>query len=124
MKKITVMICAAVVALMINACGGSSGYNRQTCESLYEKIEKDEPLDDGDYSEMITQLAAASKEIEKKNKEVGDDKTKLAADKEAVEMGKYAFTFLLYLGMHESELSKDNLKKLREIDKEFSKIDK
>lgn len=127
MKKISIMLCIAVVAIM-TACGsGSKGYSPEICKELTEKIEKDEPLSEKDYDVMIDQMTSMAKIAHEMKQEMEADPSKakeMSTDEKNVDMAKYMFGFAIYLGMHQNELSADNQKKLQKAQEEVTSLQK
>lgn len=113
--------------LFMGSCGGSGSagadYNPATCEELQQKVENNEDLTSDDYNEMIDQMMGALRLLDRKVAEAGDAAGKsLTDDPETLDMAKYAFGFAIYLGMHQNNLSVENLKKLKEAQLEIEKL--
>lgn len=122
MKKISLFLCAVVAVFVIACSGGNTSYNPNTCKELVEKINNHEQLTEKDYDVMIDQLVAASKELKKKQDEVGNDPQKVAElikEPEIAEMAQYAMGMAFYIGMHENELSPSNIEKMKKAKQEI-----
>lgn len=120
------MIVAFTMALL-SACGGgvSGGYNQEKCEALKQKIENNQEMTEADYNVMIDQLGDLVKYLDKKNKEMGDDKEKakeFGESAEAKQMLEYTLGFAMYLEQHKNDLSSSNLKKMVDLQEEMKKL--
>ena len=116
MKKLLFFI-AVFFAFVITSCGGSSGYNAETCAELKNKIDNKETLTEKDYDQMIDQTMAIAKFMEDKTKEFENDPEKLKEFKQEPqikEMEGYAIGFVLYLSFHENELPEATKNKLHQ----------
>lgn len=124
MKLVKFMFFAAVVILMA-ACGGTSGYNAETCEQLKTKIDKHETLTDQDYNEMIDQTVAIIKDLDKQIKACGDDSEKMSElkkNEEYTKMAGYAIGFGLYMSFNEKDLPESVKEKLKKAEAELKGI--
>lgn len=120
----TLFIAVAIFCLTACSGSGSSSYNPKKCAELKEKIEKNEELSQSDYSEMIDQMGAATFELDKKEKEIGNDKEKKDKFLEdgGKEMAEYAIGFGIYISQHAADLNADNSKKMIELGEEMKKM--
>ena len=116
----------AVTLMALGACaGGSEGYDKEKCEELQQKIENKQEMTEADYNVMIDQLGALVKYIEKKDKEIGDDKEKaqeFGKSEESAKLFEYTIGFALYLEQHKNDLSSSNLKKMSKLEKEMKNL--
>lgn len=125
MKKIGFLLGTAFLVLAMGACGGAVGsdYNPNVCEELQQKLDNNEDLTSDDYSEMISQVMDALKQLDEKVKASGDPTWKsIMEDEKSMETAKYAMEFATYLGMHQNQLSPENLKKFKEVQKYVDQI--
>ncbi len=119
----SMLIVAAIVCLA--ACSGSTKFNPNTCKELAEKIQSNDTLTEADYTTMIDQLGAASKALQAKKAEIGDDMAKTrewAESEEGKELLEYTIGFSLYLAHHESDLTDSNKKALEKVNEEMKKM--
>lgn len=125
MKYLSSLFIGLLLVCFAACSGGSSSYNADKCKALKEKIEKNEELSQSDYSVMIDQMAAATLEISKKEKEIGDDKEKkekFLNDEGGKEMAEYAVGFGIYISQHAKDLDADNIKKMLDLDQKMKEL--
>lgn len=125
MKTIKLMA-GVLVMVLLTACGGTS-YNPELCKELSEKIENDQTLTESDYNDMIDQMEAIVKHLDKLDKDAKNDpelEKKMTDDKELMDEATYVFGFAIYLEMNKDKLSADNIKKMEELEKEFKNLKK
>ena len=123
MKILKLLFCATIMLVMVSC--GNSGYSRVTCEELENKIKNNEELTEQDYNTMIDQTVAALKIVDKKTSDVKDNPEKLKEvlkDEDLQKMSQYALGFAIYLGLHEDQLSPQNLKKFEDAQKEIESL--
>lgn len=122
--KIFKTILFTALLFVLASCGGS-GYNAAKCEELAQKIANREQLTDQDYSEMIDQVQAIAKIMDKDSKKYGDDsamKKEIENNPEYKEMASYAIGFVFVLSMNEKELSEENKAKLNKAEKDVKDL--
>lgn len=122
--KIFRTLLMAIAVLALASCASQS-YDKATCEALQTKIAAQEELSQDDYSNMMDQIVAIGKEVEKKQKEIGDDREKkleYAKNEDTNKMLGYLIGFSYYIKMHEKDLDASNLKKLKECEEELNNL--
>ncbi|MDE6265160.1 MAG: hypothetical protein K2M11_08465 [Paramuribaculum sp.] len=123
MKYLKFLFIAAV--LVLASCSGSKSYNPEVCQNLAEKIENSTEFTQDDYAEMIDQLVAASKLLQEKSKEIGDDQEKqkeFVAQEDNMKLAGYTMAFAMYLYSNQDKFSDDTKKKFEAAEKELKSM--
>lgn len=116
-KNLFLMFICMFTLLLVTACSGS-GYDKEVCEQLKNKIENEEELTDEDYSTMIDQVCAGMEEMKRIKKETEGDAEKekaLLDDKDFTDMVEYVIGFSMQLEKDAKKLSPENAKKVLEM---------
>ena len=125
MKILRFTLCL-MVAMIFGACSAKNhDYDPEKCKPIFEKVQKNETLSDGEMGELLDQLLAMAKIIDAKTKEYMNDPKKLAdyqKEHEILQMKEFASAFDTYLYYHLSELSPQNKKKYEDAVAEMNSL--